>query len=66
MRSQSESTQVMAAKKWKYQDDYLQFGFVNICIRAVEKPQCVICQKVLGADSQTESTLRESSSNLSG
>ena len=41
----------MAAKKRKFQDDYLQFGFVSICIGTVEKPQCVIFQKVLGPDS---------------
>ena len=34
----------MAAKNRKYQDDYLQFGFVSICIGTVEKPQFAICQ----------------------
>ena len=41
----------MTTKKRKYQDDYLQFGFARICIGTVEKPQCVIRQKVFGADS---------------
>ena len=37
LRSQSEITQVMAAKKRKYLDDYLQFVFVSICIGTVGK-----------------------------
>ena len=51
-------------EKRKYQDDYLQFGFVSICIRTVEKPQCVICQKVLGADSMRPNKLKAHFENV--
>ena len=54
----------MAAKKRKYQDDYLQFGFVSICIGTVEKPQCVICQKVLSADCMRPNKLKAHLENV--
>ncbi|KAI6659872.1 zinc finger BED domain-containing protein 5-like [Oopsacas minuta] len=34
-----------------YSDDYLKFGFTCIAIEGIEKPQCVICMKVLSAES---------------
>ena len=54
----------MAAKKRKFQDDYLQFGFVSICIGTVEKPQCVICQKLLGPDSMRPNKLKAHFGNV--
>ncbi|KAI6649935.1 protein ZBED8-like [Oopsacas minuta] len=39
------------APKRAYLDDYLKFGFTSIVIEGIEKPQCVICLKVLSAES---------------
>ena len=41
----------LATKKRKYSEEYLKFGFMNIMDKGVEKPQCVICDKILGVDS---------------
>ena len=41
----------MAAKERKYSDDYLQLGFTSITIGGIQQLQCVICHKVLSADS---------------
>ena len=38
-------------KKRTYLEDYLQFGFTSIVTNGIEKPQCVICLKVLSAES---------------
>ena len=46
------------------EDDYLQFGFVSICIGTVEKPQCVICQIVLSADSMRPNKLKAHFENV--
>ena len=35
--------------KSAYSHNYLQFGFNNIVTEGIEKPQCVICLKVLFA-----------------
>ena len=39
------------APKRAYSDDYLKFGFTIILTEGIEKPQCVICLKVLSAES---------------
>ena len=38
-------------KKRTYSEDYLKFGFTSIISGGIEKPQCVICSKVLSAES---------------
>ena len=38
-------------KKRSYQEDYLKFGFTSIVTNGIAKPQCVICLKVLSAES---------------
>ena len=48
----------MAAKKRKYNDDYLKLGFTSITIGGIQKPQCVICHKVLTADSMRPNKLK--------
>ena len=45
-------------KKRKYSDSYLKFGFTNIVDKGVEKPQCVVCYKVLTVDSMRPSKLK--------
>ena len=47
----------MATKKRKYSDEYLQVGFTSIT-GGVERPQCVIYNKVLGPDSMRPNKLR--------
>ena len=48
----------MATKKRKYSDEYLQVGFTSIMEGGVEKPECVIYNKVLGPDSMRPNKLR--------
>ena len=40
-----------AAKKRKYDPSYLSFGFTSVINAEVEKPMCLLCSKVLAADS---------------
>lgn len=47
------------AKKRTYKEIFLQWGFTNIVDKAVEKPQCVLCSKVLTAESMKPSKLKE-------
>ena len=37
------------APKRAYSDNYLQFGFISLVTEGIDKPQCVICLKVLSA-----------------
>ena len=46
------------APKRAYSDDYLKFGFTSIVTEGIEKPQCVICLKVLSAESMKPFQLR--------
>ena len=45
-------------KKHNYDDNYLDFGFTSITDKGVVKPQCVICHKILTAESLRPSKLR--------
>ena len=50
----SYSFRLMAMKrapKRANSDNYLQFGFTSLVTDGIEKPQCVICLKVLSAES---------------
>ena len=50
----SYSFRLMAMKrapKRAYSDNYLQFGFTSLVTDGIEKPHCVICLKVLSAES---------------
>jgi len=40
----------MSAKKRKYLDEYIRFGFVSLQKGDTEVPQCVICYKTLSND----------------
>lgn len=40
-------------KLWKYQSDFLQYGFICIAKNNVENPQCVICSEVLAHECKT-------------
>ncbi|XP_031336653.1 SCAN domain-containing protein 3-like [Photinus pyralis] len=45
-------------KKRKYSDNYLKFGFCAIVNNGIEKPQCVLCNAVLSAESMKPSKLK--------
>ncbi len=38
-------------KKRKYSEEYINYGFTSTLTDGIEKPQCVLCFKVLGNDS---------------
>ena len=46
------------APKRAYSVDYLKFGFTSIIIGGIEKPQCVLCLKVLSAESMIKFQLK--------
>jgi hypothetical protein len=45
-------------KKRKYSEDYLKFGFTTLISNGIEKPQCVLCNAVLSAESMKPSKLK--------
>ena len=45
-------------KSHKYSDSYLDFGFTFILQNGKEKPQCVICSKVLASESMLPNKLK--------
>uniref|UniRef100_UPI00358FE70F protein FAM200C-like n=1 Tax=Myxine glutinosa TaxID=7769 RepID=UPI00358FE70F len=47
----------MSAKKRKYQDEYIKFGFVALQKGDAEVPQCVICYKTLSNDAMRPTRL---------
>lgn len=52
----SEPTSLSSAglrkiKTRKYSDDYLSFGFVRVGTEDEQKPQCVLCYKILSNES---------------
>ncbi|KAI6659534.1 zinc finger BED domain-containing protein 5-like [Oopsacas minuta] len=52
-----------SAKKRKYNEDYIKYGFTSILKEGRELPQCVICHKVLSEGSMKPSFLKR---HLSG
>lgn len=46
-----------SAKKHKYNDDYIKYGFVSINQSGIDQPQCVICYEVLSNDAMRPSRL---------
>lgn len=48
----------MSAKKRSYNEAFLSYGFTKIMDKSVEKPQCVVCSKVLSHESMKPSKLR--------
>ena len=41
----------MSVRKRKYSDDFLKWGFTDIVITGVQRPQCVVCLEVLAHES---------------
>ena len=49
----------MPPKKQSYKEAFLNFGFTSIIENSIEKPQCVICFKVLTQESMKPSKLKQ-------
>ena len=62
--SQQLSSKDMSAKKQKYDKSYIQFGFAPVLIHSEEKPQCVLCNKVLSNDSMRPEKLKQHLENV--
>ncbi|XP_040191825.1 zinc finger BED domain-containing protein 5-like [Rana temporaria] len=45
-------------KKRSYCDDFFKYGFTSIVAVGIEKPQCIICNKVLSAESMKPNKLK--------
>ena len=45
-------------KKRKYNEDFLRYGFSSLVTAGIEKPQCVICNEVLSAESMKPNKLK--------
>ena len=49
----------MPLKKQSYKEAFLNFGFTSVTENSIEKPQCVICFKVLTQESMKPSKLKQ-------
>ena len=49
----------MSAKKQKYDESYILFGFASVILHSEEKPQRVLCNKVLSNDSMRPAKLKQ-------
>ena len=49
----------MPLKKQSYKEAFLNFGFISVIENSIEKPQCVICFKVLTQESMKPSKLKQ-------
>ena len=49
----------MPSKKQSYKEAFLNFGFTSVIENSVEKPQCVVCSKVLARESMKPSKLKQ-------
>ncbi|GFX75516.1 SCAN domain-containing protein 3 [Trichonephila clavipes] len=54
----AQTSIVPKIKPRKYSQEYLNFGFTIIEVNGEEKPLCVICSKILAADSMKPNKLR--------
>ncbi len=48
----------IVTKKRKYSEEYINYEFASLLVDDIEKPQCVLCFKVLGKDSMRPSKLK--------
>ena len=44
------------AKHWKYNNEYIKFGFISISENGMTKSQCVLCNAVLTVLSRSNET----------
>ena len=54
----------MSVKKQRYNDSYSEYGFTCIINNGEERPQCVICNKVLSNDSLKPRKLKQHLHNV--
>lgn len=54
----------MSAKKRTYQDSYIEYGFIATTVNGDERPQCVLCSKVLSNDSLKPTKLKQHLQNV--
>ena len=57
-RPSTSANPIIKSKIRKYDQAYLNFGFTSTEISGEEKPQCVICFKILAADSMKPNKLK--------
>jgi hypothetical protein len=60
-KDSTSSTSDKSAKKRKnrkYDDSYLDFGFTSTEVNGEERPQCVLCMKVLASECMLPSKLK--------
>src|SRR6218665_4154685 len=48
----------LSVKKRKYSGEFLKYGFTSMVVARIEKPQCVICNDVLSAESMKPNKLK--------
>ena len=48
----------LTSMKQTYSETFLKWGFTSIIDKGIEKPQCVLCEKVLTAESMKPSKLQ--------
>ena len=51
------------AKRRNYSDSFLKYGFISNVPDGIEKPQCVLCMKVLSSESMKPSKLKKTFRN---
>ena len=49
----------MPPTKRSYKEAFLNFGFTNVIKNSVERPQCVVCSKVLTQENMKPSKLKQ-------
>ena len=54
----------MSIKKRKYDESYLQYGFTSIVVNNEERPQCILCNKILSNDSMRPAKLKQHLHNV--
>ena len=54
----------MNSKKCKYDEPYTEYGFTSVIVGGVKRPQCVLCNKVLGNNSIRPAKLKQHLQNL--
>ena len=53
----------MSQKKWKYQDNYLDFGFTYLIEDDLQIPQCVVCMKIFSNSTMKPASLKQHLAN---
>ncbi|GFW65489.1 protein FAM200B [Trichonephila clavipes] len=62
----AQTSIVLKIKSRKYSQEYLNFGFTITEVNGEEKPLCVICSKILAADSMKPNKLKRHFETLHG